>query len=93
MDNGMIGCGHEALPTGLCTGQSCTGAIVINRKICIKPVIWSSTLRAVPIDSQSLKKEKIKFYIPKDFRKPMKWVRKFQCGRILEFRTQTRKSA
>jgi hypothetical protein len=56
-------------------------------------VIWSSTLRAVPIDSQSLKKEKIKFYIPKDFRKPMKWVRKFQCGRILEFRTQTRKSA
>ena len=35
----------------------------------------------------------IEFYIPKDFRKPMKWVRELQRGRILEFRPQTRKSA
>jgi len=35
----------------------------------------------------------IEFYIPKNFRRPMKWVRELQCGRILEFRTQTKKSA
>jgi hypothetical protein len=35
----------------------------------------------------------IEFYIPKNFRKPMNSVRELQRGRILEFRTQTRKSA
>ena len=35
----------------------------------------------------------IEFYIPKNFRRPMKWVRELQCGRILEFRAQTKKSA
>ena len=34
--------------------------IVLNRKICIKPVIWRSAPRTVPIDLQSLKKEKIR---------------------------------
>ena len=35
----------------------------------------------------------IEIYIPKNFRKPMKWVPELERGRILEFRTQTRKLA
>lgn len=35
----------------------------------------------------------IEFYIPKNFRKPMKWVPEFQRGKLLEFCPQTRKSA
>jgi formate hydrogenlyase transcriptional activator len=38
-------------------------------------VIWVSTPRTGPIDSQPLKKEKSNFNIPKNFRKPMKSVR------------------
>ena len=35
----------------------------------------------------------IEFYIPKDFRKPMKWTRELRRGKILEFCLQTKKSA
>ena len=35
----------------------------------------------------------IEFYIPRNFRRPMKWVPEFQRGRILEFCPQTKKSA
>ena len=35
----------------------------------------------------------IEFYIPNNFRKPMKWVPEVQRGKILEFCPPTRKSA
>jgi len=35
----------------------------------------------------------IEFYIPKNFRRSMKWLPEFQRGRILEFCPQTKKSA
>jgi hypothetical protein len=35
----------------------------------------------------------IEFYIPKNFRKSLKWVPELQRGRILEFCPQTKKSA
>jgi len=35
----------------------------------------------------------IEFYIPKDFRKPVKRVSALRRGKILEFSPQTRKSA
>ena len=35
----------------------------------------------------------IEFYIPTSFRKPMKWVPEIQRGKLLEFRSQIRKSA
>jgi len=36
--------------------QAVLTAIVLNRKICIKPVIWSSAPRTVPIDSSNLER-------------------------------------
>ena len=36
----------------------------------------------------------IEFYIPKQFRKPLKWAAAAaQCGKIVEFGSQTKKSA
>jgi hypothetical protein len=35
----------------------------------------------------------IEFYIPRDFRKALKWTAEFQRGKILEFCLQTKKSA
>jgi len=35
----------------------------------------------------------IEFYIPKNFRRPMKWVPVIDRGKIIEFCPQTRKSA
>jgi len=35
----------------------------------------------------------IEFYIPRNFRKSLKWVPELQRGKILEFCPQTKKSA
>jgi len=35
----------------------------------------------------------IEFYIPKDFRAPLKWAPELQRGKVLEFCPQTKKSA
>jgi len=35
----------------------------------------------------------IQFYVPKDFRKPLRWTRQVQYGKVIEFRSQTKKSA
>jgi hypothetical protein len=35
----------------------------------------------------------IEFYIPNNFRKPLKWAPQLQCGRVIEFCSQTKKSA
>jgi hypothetical protein len=36
----------------------------------------------------------IEFYVPKSFRKPlMKWAPQLQCGKVIEFCSQTKKSA
>jgi hypothetical protein len=35
----------------------------------------------------------IEFYVPKNLRKPLKWVPELQRGKILEFCPQTKKSA
>jgi hypothetical protein len=35
----------------------------------------------------------IEFYVPKNFRKPLKWLPALHCGMIIEFRSPTRKSA
>jgi hypothetical protein len=35
----------------------------------------------------------IEFYIPKNFRKPLKWAPQLQCGKVIEFRLETEKSA
>jgi hypothetical protein len=35
----------------------------------------------------------IEFYVPNNFRKALKWVPELQRGKILEFCTQTKKSA
>ena len=35
----------------------------------------------------------IEFYIPKDFRKPLKWAPQLRCGKVIEFCSQTKKSA
>jgi hypothetical protein len=35
----------------------------------------------------------IEFYVLKSLRKPLKWVPQPQCGKIVEFCTQTKKSA
>jgi len=35
----------------------------------------------------------IEFYIPKNFRKSLKWASQLQCGRIIEFCSQAKKSA
>lgn len=35
----------------------------------------------------------IEFYVPKDFRKPLKWAPQLQCGKIIEFCPPTKKSA
>ena len=35
----------------------------------------------------------IEFYVPKSFRKPLKRAPQLQCGKVIEFYSQTRKSA
>jgi len=35
----------------------------------------------------------IEFYIPKNFRKPLKFAPQLQCGKVIEFRLETKKSA
>ena len=35
----------------------------------------------------------IEFYVPKNFRKPLKWAPELHCAKILEFCSQTKKSA
>ncbi len=35
----------------------------------------------------------IEFYITKNLRKPLKWAPQLQCGKVLEFCSQTKKSA
>jgi hypothetical protein len=35
----------------------------------------------------------IEFYVPKKFRKPLKWVPQLECGKVIEFWSQTKKSA
>jgi len=35
----------------------------------------------------------IEFYVPKRFRKPLKWAPQLQCGKLIEFCSQAKKSA
>jgi hypothetical protein len=35
----------------------------------------------------------IEFYVPKNFRKPLKWAPQLQCGKVIEFCSQRKKSA
>jgi len=35
----------------------------------------------------------IAFYVPNNFRKPLKWIPEFERGKIIEFCPQTKKSA
>jgi hypothetical protein len=35
----------------------------------------------------------IEFYVPKNFRKPLKWAPQLQLGRVIEFCSLTNKSA
>ena len=35
----------------------------------------------------------IEFCVPKNFRKPLKWAPHLQCGKVIEFCSQTKKSA
>ena len=35
----------------------------------------------------------IEFYVPKNFRKPLKWAPQLHCGKVIEFCSQTKKSA
>jgi hypothetical protein len=35
----------------------------------------------------------IEFYVPKNFRRPLKWAPQVQCGKVIEFYSQTKKSA
>jgi len=35
----------------------------------------------------------IEFYVPKNFRKPVKWAPELYYGKIIEFYSQTKKSA
>jgi len=35
----------------------------------------------------------IEFWVPKNFRKPLKWRRPQQGGKVIEFCSQTKKSA
>jgi hypothetical protein len=35
----------------------------------------------------------IEFYVPRNFPKPSKWAPQLQCGKVIEFCSQARKSA
>jgi hypothetical protein len=35
----------------------------------------------------------IEFYVPTSFRKPLKWAAQLQCEKVIEFCSQTKKSA
>jgi len=35
----------------------------------------------------------IEFYVPKNFRRPLKWAPQLQCAKVIEFCSQTKKSA
>ena len=49
---------------------------------------------APPTETKELVMAKvIEFYIPKNFRKPLKWTLQVQHGKVIEFCMQTKKSA
>jgi len=35
----------------------------------------------------------IEFSVPKNFRRPLKWAPQMQCAKVIEFCSQTKKSA
>jgi len=35
----------------------------------------------------------IEFFVPKNFRKQLKWAPQLQCGKVIEFCSQIKKSA
>jgi hypothetical protein len=35
----------------------------------------------------------IEFYVPKNFRRQLNWAPQLQCGKVIEFCSQTKKSA
>ena len=44
-------------------------------------------------DQEVVMAKVIEFYIPKEFRKPLKLATQLQCGKVIEFSLQTKKSA
>lgn len=54
-------------------------------------------IAAPPTETHKIKEivmaKVIEFYIPNNFRKPLKWAPQLQCGRVIEFCSQTKKSA
>ena len=53
-------------------------------KVIASPSAWTKEVAMAKV---------IEFYIPNNFRKPMKWVTELQRGKILEFCPPIRKSA
>jgi len=53
---------------------------------------WKSACRRNLIEEIVMAKV-IEFYIPTRFRKPLKWAPQLQCGKLIEFCLQKRKSA
>jgi hypothetical protein len=35
----------------------------------------------------------IEFYVPKRFRKPLNWTPQLECGKVIEFCSQTKQSS
>jgi hypothetical protein len=50
-------------------------------------------LNRVHIIKEIVMAKVIEFYVPKNFRKPLKWVPRLQSGKVIEFCFHTKKSA
>jgi len=59
--------------------------------------LWSCKLIAGPHRDHKIKEivmaKVIEFYVPKNCRKPLKWAPQLQCGKVIEFCPQIKKSA
>lgn len=61
----------------------------MNRRLRTGALDWAEITRSTEIVMAKV----IKFYVPKNFRKPLKWATQLQCGKVIEFCSQTQKSA
>ena len=62
-----------------------------------KALLQKLTMGLWPTERNEVKKvvmaKVIEFYVPKNFRKPLKWAPQLQLGRVVEFCSLTKKSA
>jgi hypothetical protein len=70
--------------------RSCAACKALLRKLRLCVGVWATERNEI---KEVVMAKVIEFYVPKNFRKPLKWAPQLQLGRVIEFCSLTRKSA